>query len=397
MNTNLLTKQHKNYLVMTVLYLVPLTGMGVDLYSPSLPAITTDLHTTHTLVKLTISMYFLGYALCQPFFGTLSDSYGRRKLLLGGMIFYVMASFIATLSTDIYLLLAMRFLQGLAIAAPSVITKSLVTDVFSGHARTKVLTSFSIAWGLGPIVAPAIGGYLQHYIGWQANFAALTVYGFIGLLLTLKFIPETRIERTPLNVASIISNYATIVKSRLFIGSVICMAVGYSLIILFNVIGPFLIQVKLHYSAVDFGHIALFMGMAFFLGNVCNRLLVSKLSGNVLILMGLIGAIVFSTVLLLLGIFDYFNLTVITVPIFLVLFSSGFVLPNCLAKALSLFPHIAGSASAIMGLLFILGTAASTVVASFLKSTSQTPMAITYVILAAAGLLAFWLLLREKN
>ena len=211
-------------------------------------------------VQASVTLYLLGYGIGQLALGTLSDSVGRRPILLVGAFIYTLACIGSVLASTIHLFLISRLVQGIAIAGPGIAAKACLSDCFSGKALQKVSTYVGIAWSGGPILAPAIGGYLQHYLGWHACFYFLAGYSLLILVITCAFLPETKREKEPLHLKAISLNYMKVLNHPVFIGCLICSGVIYSMMAVFNVMGPFIIQTSLHYSAIQFGHIAFSTG-----------------------------------------------------------------------------------------------------------------------------------------
>ncbi len=368
------------YIGLFILFMVPLTGMGIDLYTPSLPWLVKALDTSTQLVKLTIATYLLGYGIGPLFAGSCSDAWGRRPVLMLGMGIYIIACLLIVLIPNIHLMLWMRVLQGVGAAFLGVTFRSMMSDSYKGFELKKMAASMALAWSIGPIIAPFIGGYLQHYFGWQSNFIFFIVYSGLILLFAC-FIPETNHHRVPLHPKAIMSSYRMVLSHPLFWMGGICMGVGYGFIVIFNVIGPFLIQEVLHLSAIVFGYIALVMGFAFFLGMMLNRILVYHFKIKSLITLGLVQAFIFMLIFLILGIVFPVNIYLFTIPVFLILFGASFVFPHCMGLIISLFPKSAGVAGALSGVLLSLISMLSSVIASFLLANTQVPMAIVYIVL----------------
>lgn len=360
-----------------------LIGTAVDLYVPSMPRIAAYFHTTESMVQLTISLYMLGYAGGQLFAGILSDSFGRRRVFLFSLLFFVIVSFIAAQSPSIYILILCRFLQGLGIAGIGVSRRALVTDCFSGIELAKAMTLISISWAMGPIVGPYIGGYLQHYISWRANFYYFGIYGLLILIPSFFVLPETNLSPQKLRIKTVAQSMRTVLTSSAFMLGVLLLSLIYSLFVIFNTIGPFLIQITLKYSAIAYGRIALFMGIGYFLGNVSNRFLLHHFRSLTLVQMGLFSALFFALLSLMFALLVPINLYVIILPIFLLFLVCGWVFPNLMAKTMGLFPKIAGTASALFGTIVAGGVFLMTMFATTLKTTSQLPMVITYVVVVA--------------
>lgn len=385
------------YLGLLILIMVPLPGMGVDLYTPSLPWLVTDLHTSMHLVKLTISLYLAGYGIGPLLFGSLSDVYGRKKILLFGLITYIASIAIILILQNINVLLLMRFIQGFTVAAIGSVYRAMITDSYQkGHEMHRISSVMVSVWAIGPVIAPFIGGYLQHFFGWQANFIFFIVYASIILAL-FPLIPETNRNKATLNISQIAGHYKTIFSNKIFWAGVICMGVVYSLITIFNVISPFFIQKVLHFNAVEFGHVALVMGCAFLFGGVTNSIIVKKFCKLSLVVPCLLIMMLLSIGIIVLGNYYLPNLYHFTMPIFLVLFFSAAVFPAGAAKCLSLFPKIAGTAGAAMGFLFTIMASLSTIIASFIASNTQVPLGIAYLVLIVSCLCAYTVLNKNNS
>jgi DHA1 family bicyclomycin/chloramphenicol resistance-like MFS transporter len=274
-----------------VLFLVGfLMGLGIDLYVPSLPAITNYFHTQPSLVQLTIGLYMLGYGIAQIFFGVLSDSLGRRKILVASALVYSLVSFLTAFSPNIYVLNALRFLQGISIAGLAVVARAMAVDCFTGKDLAKATSYFGISWSLGPILGPFIGGYLQHYFNWQANFYLFGVYGFVVFIFVYLKIPETNLQLIPLNFQQFYKNIRNVTTHPLFLFITFIGGFAYAMIVVFNIVGPFLIQTVLNYSVLEYGYMALLLGVVYFFGCISNRFLIGHFNIMSLLLFGLVGA-----------------------------------------------------------------------------------------------------------
>lgn len=377
--------------IFLLLFLIPfLLGAGVDLYVPSLPAIGRYFHVPAYLVQFTVGFYMLGYGISQLFLGVLSDSLGRRKILLMSGVLYTLVSFLAVFSISIHMLIICRFLQGCAIAGGGVVCRAGVTDCFTGVARTKGMAFVSTSWGVGPIIGPAIGGYLQNYLDWQANFYFFGIYGLLTFTYAAIFLPETHFQRVPLHPRKIAKTVWGITLHSVFIRYVLIGALAYSALVVFNVIAPFLIQETLHYSAIDYGHIALLMGLGYFSGSFINLGIAHYLSSQKIILISILASIIVTLILLLTGIFGYLNLFSILIPIFFLFFFCGVMFPNIMSMNASLFPASAGTTSAVFGSGVSSGVFVIAMLASLLGTQTQIPLAFMYLGMCVISFVLFF-------
>ena len=247
-------------IIIAIASFFPLVGMGVDLIAPSLPAISTGLHVSHTVAKNLISLYLLGYAVGCFLFGAIADGFGRKKILTSGLLAFSAASLLPVFFPHPFILLLTRFLQGVLIGSFAIVARTVLADILLPERLVRTAIILGTMWGIGPIIGPLIGGYLQFYYGWQACFIFFAALGFLALITIVCVIPETLPEVKPLNLQVMKNNFLTIFRHRMFMGIILLMGCAYSLLIVFNTLGPFLIQASLGYSPIYFGHVALWMG-----------------------------------------------------------------------------------------------------------------------------------------
>lgn len=392
-----LTIKQKRYITAFNILVPLLIGMAVDLYVPSLPHIAAGFHVGKDLVQLTIGLYMLGYGAGQFFLGILTDTYGRRRIFLMSVLFFTVVSFLAAVSPNIYILNLCRLLQGLGVAGMAVSRTALATDCFSGIELTKTLMLISMCWALGPIVGPYIGGYLQHYFNWRMDFYFFGAYGVVILLFTFFTLPETNLNKQPLHVKSIARSIKTMCTEPAFILGAIMLSLLYAMLVIFNTIGPFLIQEALKYSALAYGKIALFMGCGYFLGNLLSRQMIRYLDPLQVALIGLFSAILSATVLVVLAIIIPMNLWIIIIPTFFLFLSYGMIFSNVMSKCIALFPKNAGTACALYGMIGAGGVFLITLFATTLKANTQWPMAITYLIITLICFVLFFVIRRELD
>lgn len=362
---------------------------GIDLYVPSLPEIRHYFSATSSMVKLTVGFYMLGYGGSPIFFGILSDSYGRRKILLISAFVFFIASICAIFAPNIYFLLGLRLLQGIAIGGVGLVVNSLLTDSFTGIALAKMASYMTISWALGQIMGPFVGSHLQHYFGWQASFYYFALHGLFIFIITFFWLPETNRYLRPCKMSHALSAHLKILKHPVFISGVLIMTLVQSISTIFSTLGPFIIQDTMKYSAITYGYVGLSMGLAYFLGGLSNRLFINFIDSLQAAFFGLVCLIVISCLMVLFSVYFGANLFIIIVPSFFIFYCNGIIFPNCLGKCLGIFPESAGSASAVLESFFGVGTFFMSLIAALLKSTTQLPIAVTFVCLSILGLIIY--------
>ena len=365
----------RRWIIIYLLIAMPISGASVDIYVPSLPAMTAYFNTTPGMTQLTISVFLLGYSCFCLLFGPLSDAIGRKKPLVFGAVLYVLSALCITLSPTIYVLLFFRFIQGVGVAAIAGVSRAITPDVFEGQEYYRVVNMTTIAWSIGPIVAPFIGGYFQHYLSWKWCFYTLAFYGFIQLSLMVLVLPETLYQKSSFSFSLLVDRSKTLLSSSVFIGAVFISGFVYACIVVFNTMGPFLIQVVLGRTSIFYGYVALGMGVAFFLGNYVNKRMISR-DARVRLDMAavvMIIAVLVEVAILLVAPINIYN---IIIPTGMIIFCCGIYFPNTYGAALRLYPEFSGTASAVLSACFIFLASVASAIASLLKDHHQTDFSV---------------------
>jgi MFS transporter, DHA1 family, multidrug resistance protein len=392
-----LSARRVNLIILLILSVYPLLGMAVDLIAPSLPAISRDLQVSHTVAKNLVAIYLLGYSLGSFIIGFLSDALGRRKFLTGGLLLFTLASLLPTFFPNPQVLLLARLLQGLAIAAIATSGRPILADILTPEKLIHVNTLVATMWGIGPIVGPVIGGYLQYYFNWQAGFYFFAVYSFLTLVAAFFLVPETHHQRQALNFSQLRINLISILKHRLFMGATLLMGLTYSLLIVFNTLGPFLIQNVLAKTPVYFGHLALIMGCVFLIGTITCRRLVKIHPPEKMLARAVPVFLVIAVIGLILAYVDDHSVWIIAVPSAILFFGTGIIYPASMGKGSAIFRHLAGSGTAVMNLINILITSLTAFLMSFVTVAGIIPIAWIYVVLLVLCGLIYWFLIRQRQ
>lgn len=393
MNTTAINinQKHKIFFAILAILIVPISGLSIDIYAPSLPSVAHYFNVDKSLVQLTITSYMLGLGIMQLFAGTISDSFGRRKPFLIASCIFLLSTLVIPHVTNIHQLLFLRFIQGVAVAITVVPMRSIIPDLFEKQELYKWMNYMVMAWSIGPIIAPAIGGYFQHYFGWKSNFYFLFFYALITALLVYFYVPETSKHRHVFQVSDIFKRYKTIMTNADYLKALFMNGFLYSMIILFTVTGPFLIQIEMHYTAIAFGKMALVVGLCWFLGTMTNRFLLA-FSNRKKSLACLVAMLIIAILMLISAMYFKMDIYVLLIPIICMAWLGGIVFPNNFAKAVSLFPTMSASSNALFaGFIYIIVGITSSV-SIYLRSSSLIPFALAYL-----GLIVLCLLISRRS
>ena len=234
---------NKYYRILAIIGLFACLGQfAIDIYTPSLPAISQQLGVSIQSVQWSVSIYVIGLALSMLVYGPVSEAFGRRKPLLFGLVLIIVGSVICAIADSISTLLVGRFVQGCGGGAAAVLWRAIMRDLFSGDELAKYCSYLSpLIVGI-MAVAPILGGYFQHYISWRASFIFILLYAVVCLCLILYQYKETsqhhHVER--LQFKFIKKTFIQILSNRIFM--------GYSLSV-FLTFGAFFLLV--HYRSCD--------------------------------------------------------------------------------------------------------------------------------------------------
>lgn len=352
---------------------------AIDIYLPVFTDLAEDLHTNAPSVQLTLTAFLAGLAVGQLCIGSLSDRFGRRRPLLSATALATAVTVMCALAPNIWVLVLMRFLQGVAGSAGLVIGRAVVADRTRGPATARVFTLFASIGGIAPVIAPLIGGVLAP-AGWRTEFWALSgIFGlmFLGALTAVpESLPAQRRHTGGLRESGRVMR--ALVTERGYLGYALSFALAFAGLMSYISASPFVVEKVLGLSTaaytVDFALNALGMMIA---GAVSSRL-TGRFRPRSILRFGHGAILVFGAVLLALSIVDAPAVVVLPV-LFLLVGSFPLTMGTAAALAVGRARHAAGTASALMGALqFTLGALVSPVVGLGGEGTG-TPMAVMVV------------------
>src|SRR3954447_11026463 len=218
--------------------------LSIDMYLPALPDIAKELHTTPSLVQLSLTFFLIGLSLGQLLAGPLSDVYGRRKPLLIGLIIFFVASLLCAFSQSIWGLIILRLIQGIAGSAGVVISRAIVRDLYSGSELTKFFSLLALVNGLAPILAPILGAQLLNVVPWQGIFIVLSIIGIVMFFAILFGLPETlqKEKRSAGGMKNTFYPFLKLIVDRRFMGYALAQGFVFACMFAYISGSPFVIQ-----------------------------------------------------------------------------------------------------------------------------------------------------------
>jgi DHA1 family bicyclomycin/chloramphenicol resistance-like MFS transporter len=383
------TKQQTFFLILMLGGLNTITPFSIDMYLPGFPAIAHDLHTSIGNVALSVSTYFLGFAVGQIMYGPLLDRFGRKRPLYTGMSLYIIATGCCIAFHSIAGLLLFRFVQALTGCVASVAAMAMVRDFFPVKESAKIISFLVLILGASPLLAPTIGSFIVTSWGWQWVFVALAAIVLIMLVLTIFFLPEGHAPdmSVSLKPEPIIKGFKEILLKRQFYVYSLAGTFSFAGLFVYVAGSPAIFMEGFHLSATVYGAIFAFLSVGFIGGSQLNHLLSRKWSSEEIfrtaIIVQVCGAMLF-----FIGVFNsWYGLPGIIVCLFVVLSCCGLTYPNAASIAMAPFSKNAGSASALLGFIQIgIGGIISSG-AGLLHFKGSLSTAITMTVSSAIGLI----------
>jgi DHA1 family bicyclomycin/chloramphenicol resistance-like MFS transporter len=373
-------------LVVLLGLLIALPALGTDVFVPALPALTRALGAEVGAGQLTMTLYFIGLAAGQLVWGPLSDRYGRKPILLGGLLIMLAASIAAALAESLAAVVAARLAQGLGMSSGALIGRTIVRDLYAHEQAAKLLSSMAIVFSVIPIAAPLSGGLLADAAGWPAVFVMLAAVA-AALLAAVLFLRETA-PAAPASRPGVLATFGAILRDRRFLAPYsvfLCTQIG---VLAWVSNSSFALISGLGVGPTAYGAMFTLVMSGQIVGAWVSSRLVLRLgiarmlrAGSGLMLAG--GA---AAALLAWGGVGHW--TAVVTPFVLFLFGAALVVPNATAAAMSPFPASAGAVSSLIGTIgFAIGALISAALGAAFDGSAR-PMA-TVAALAGAGAFLF--------
>jgi DHA1 family bicyclomycin/chloramphenicol resistance-like MFS transporter len=350
--------------------------MAIDMYLPALPEIGIAFRATQDRVELSLSAFFLGFGIGQIFWGALADRFGRRRPIVAGILLYGVACLGCGLAPDVGQLAAWRFVQAFGACAAPVLARAMVRDVFERDRAASVLSLMMLVMGVAPMLAPILGGRILLVADWRTVFWVQAGFGVLALLAVLA-LPETlpASRRHQTRVAGMAAAYLVLLRDRRYLGYALCSAFIYGGMFAYISGTPFVYIETFGVRPENYGYLFGVNIVGMIVVNTINSRIVLRLGTDKVLRTGCLMAGLVGLGLLAVAVTGFGGLFGIATMLFLFLAMTGMIGANAMAGAMSAFPHIAGSASALTGMLqFAFGAICGWAV-GFLANGSAVPMA----------------------
>lgn len=366
--------------------LVAIGPVSMAIYTPAMQELVRAFDTTDAVVKMTLTLYFGGFAFAQLIAGPLSDALGRRPVTVAFLALYCAASIVALFAPSVEVLIAARFAQGLGASAGVAIARALVRDLFTDERSSRIMNLIGIILALGPALAPSLGGLLLVGFGWRSIFVAMALLG-IGLICMVIFAMRETVtpDRSRLNLTALTGTYRMLLSNRYFVTAALVLAGSMGAVYAQATFLPFILMGKVGLSPAQFGLGMIAQSGSFFLGSLIARAAMARIGAERMVPIGL-GLILAGAAGTFSLAFGHVSFAHVMAPVAVYVVGVAFVMPAMSTAALAPFGRDAGAAAALMG-FFQLG--AGLVIGTVGALFANVVLAMAILIPAMAVIAAF--------
>ncbi len=375
--------------------------LALTIFLPSLPTIARSFDVTYGTAQLTLSVYLFAFAFAQLAVGPLSDTMGRRPVLLASLVLFTIGSLCCALSPTIETLIASRLIQACGACGGVVLGRAIVRDSRSGPEMMRSMGTMASAMALAPALSPLLGGQLLGYFGWQGSFWFTAAVGFAMLAAVWHILGETAPQAPPRTtgiVRDYIDGFRVVLRERRFVGLMIAATCASSGFNVFFSGGPILLIQVMGVAAELFGWFTLAWAGSFVVGSLVSSRLQGRVNSLLLIPVGqgilTLGAVAMIATALL----GFITPLALIAPLMLMGWGNGLNMPNAMANALASVPaNRVGAASALMGFVQMIAAALLTLLIGYLPHTTQLNIGLGVAVTGIVGLLGWWRLVRKPS
>jgi DHA1 family bicyclomycin/chloramphenicol resistance-like MFS transporter len=376
-----------------IVLLAAVSALGpsaMQILLPALPVIRQSYGVSTEVAQLTLSLSMLAIAVGTLFYGPMSDKYGRKKIMLLGLVITIIGSVFCYLAASIELLIAGRIIQAFGGAVGLVLARAIVRDVYGAEEAARVIATLVMVMVVLPMLSPALGGELLARFGFESVFIVTAVMSLLVLLLLNKQLPETLAEPVPFaGVKAMLYTFVTLLKSRAFCGYGFCVAFVSVVFFSFISAAPEIMVSVLNRPPTEYGYYFIIIPLGFMIGNYVARYFNRSLGMNRLINIGASIGVSGITLALVLQLLGFHQPIALFAPIALAVFGNGITLPNAQAAAINEFPRTAGSASGLTGFLQMSFSAVAAQMVAVIFNGTVYPLLLLMLAASVMSLLCF--------
>jgi MFS transporter, DHA1 family, multidrug resistance protein len=354
---NIHTRSRKEhfFLILMIGALNAITPISIDMYLPAFPKIAEGMHTSIGNVSLSVSTYFLGFAIGQILYGPLLDRFGRKRPLYFGVCLYIIASISCALCHSIEMLWFIRFMQALGGCVSSVAAMAMVLDFFPPDESARIIASLILVLGVSPLLAPTAGSFIVAASSWRFVFIVLASVAAILIVIAFFFLPEGHApdKTISLKPKHIINGFKSILLTKQFYIYALAGTFSFAGLFVYVAGSPAIFMDEFHTSPKLYGAIFAGLSVGFITSSQLNHFITRKFSNERILRFVILIQLISSALFLASVLTGLATLPVVLFFLFIILSCSGLSYPNAASMALSPFAKNAGSASSLLGFIQI--------------------------------------------
>ena len=326
--------------------------VGMQILLPALPVIKRKFYVTNDVAQLTLSLSMLAIAIGTLVYGPLSDKFGRKRVMLVGIVITIFGSIVCFVADSIMLLISGRFIQAFGGAVGLVLARAIVRDVYGPEEAARVIATLVMVMVVLPMMSPALGGELMQRFGFESVFIVIAFASAIALVFLFLWLPETLAKPVPFEgVKSMLMTFSKLFASRVFCGYAFCVTFVSVVFFSFISAAPEIMVSVLKRPPTEYGYYFIMIPAGFMTGNYVARHYGRTISIDNMIAIGASIGVIGIVLALLLQTLGMSSPVALFLPIALAVFGNGITLPNAQAAAINEFPEYAGTASGLTGFL----------------------------------------------
>ena len=326
--------------------------VGMQILLPALPVIKQKFYVTNDVAQLTLSLSMLAIAIGTLVYGPLSDKFGRKRVMLVGIVITIFGSIVCFVADSIMLLISGRFIQAFGGAVGLVLARAIVRDVYGPEEAARVIATLVMVMVVLPMMSPALGGELMQRFGFESVFIVIAFASAIAFVFLFLWLPETLAKPVPFEgVKSMLMTFSKLFASRVFCGYAFCVTFVSVVFFSFISAAPEIMVSVLKRPPTEYGYYFIMIPAGFMTGNYVARHYGRTISIDNMIAIGASVGVFGIVLALLLQTLGMSSPVALFLPIALAVFGNGITLPNAQAAAINEFPEYAGTASGLTGFL----------------------------------------------